>query len=113
MSLDVLFCLSDLFAQEINRIPASDRFNRRGVERVEVCLLANMPRALFVEDIHAQLHRRKRYRCMNYSVGTILAAIAILFVLLTYITTAPLVPVAVILLALAIILGGRGGVRPI
>jgi hypothetical protein len=45
---------------------------------------------------------------MNYSIGTILAGLAILFVLITYITTAPLVPVAVILLALAIILGGRG-----
>jgi hypothetical protein len=45
---------------------------------------------------------------MNYNIATILAAIAILFVLITYITSAPLVPVAVILLALAIIFGGRG-----
>ncbi|HEU0274325.1 MAG TPA: hypothetical protein VFQ83_07355 [Candidatus Udaeobacter sp.] len=44
---------------------------------------------------------------MNYNITTILAAIAILFVLITYITSAPLVPVAVILLGLAIILGGR------
>gem|GEM_PF-979123 len=45
---------------------------------------------------------------MNYNIATILAVIAILFVLLTYITSAPLVPVAVILLGLAIIFGGRG-----
>ena len=45
---------------------------------------------------------------MNYSIGTVLAAIAILFVLITYLTSAPLVPVAVILLGLAIILGGQG-----
>ena len=44
---------------------------------------------------------------MNYSISTILAAIAILFVLITYLTSAPLVPVAVILLGLAIILGGN------
>ena len=35
---------------------------------------------------------------MNYNIATILAVIAIIFVLVTYITTAPLVPVAVILL---------------
>ena len=34
---------------------------------------------------------------MNYNIATILAVIAILFVLITYITSAPLVPVAVIL----------------
>ena len=45
---------------------------------------------------------------MNYNISTILAVIAILFVLLTYMTSAPLVPVAVILLGLAIIFGGRG-----
>ena len=45
---------------------------------------------------------------MNYNLTTILAVIAILFVLLTYITSAPLVPVAVILLGLAIIFGGGG-----
>ena len=45
---------------------------------------------------------------MNYNIATILAVIAIIFVLLTYIASAPLVPVAVILLALAIIFGGRG-----
>ena len=45
---------------------------------------------------------------MNYNLATILAAIAILFVLLTYITGGPLVPVAVILLGLAIIFGGSG-----
>src|SRR6266699_6110649 len=33
---------------------------------------------------------------MNYNIATILAVIAILFVLLTYVTGAPLVPVAVI-----------------
>ena len=43
---------------------------------------------------------------MNYSIGTILAVIAIVLVLATYLTGAPLVPVAVILLALAIIFGG-------
>ena len=45
---------------------------------------------------------------MSYNITTILAAIAIILVLVTYITTAPLVPVAVILLGLAIIFGGRG-----
>jgi hypothetical protein len=50
---------------------------------------------------------------MNFNLATILAGLAILFVLITYITTAPLVPVAVILLGLAIILGGRGtNLRP-
>ena len=44
---------------------------------------------------------------MKYNITTILAVIAILFVLLTYITGAPLVPVAVILLGLAIIFGGN------
>ena len=44
---------------------------------------------------------------MNYNLATILAVIAILFVLLTYITGAPLVPVAVILLGLAIIFRGN------
>jgi hypothetical protein len=43
---------------------------------------------------------------MNYNIATILAVIAIIFVLITYITSAPLVPVAVILLGLAIIFGG-------
>jgi type IV secretory pathway VirB2 component (pilin) len=49
-------------------------------------------------------HDRKT---MNYNIATILAVIAILFVLLTYVTGAPLVPVAVILLGLAIIFGGN------
>ena len=44
---------------------------------------------------------------MQYNIATILAVIAILFVLATYLTGAPLVPVAVILLALAIIFGGN------
>jgi hypothetical protein len=47
-------------------------------------------------------------KTMNYNLSTILAVIAILFVLLTYITGAPLVPVAVILLGLAIVFGGSG-----
>jgi Na+/H+ antiporter NhaC len=51
-----------------------------------------------------QDHDRKT---LNYNLTTILAVIAILFVLLTYITGAPLVPVAVILLGLAIIFGGN------
>lgn len=46
-------------------------------------------------------------KTMNYSLGTILAVIAIILVLATYLTGAPLVPVAVILLALAIIFGGN------
>jgi hypothetical protein len=45
---------------------------------------------------------------MNYSIATILAVIAIIFVLITYITSAPLVPVEVILLGLAFIFGGQG-----
>jgi hypothetical protein len=44
---------------------------------------------------------------MQYNLTTILAVIAILFVLLSYITSAALMPVAVILLALAIIFGGN------
>ena len=51
-------------------------------------------------------------KTMNYSLGTILAVIAIILVLATYLTGAPLVPVAVILLALAIIFGGNA-VRPV
>jgi hypothetical protein len=50
---------------------------------------------------------------MNYSITNILAIIAIVLVLITYIAAAPLVPVAVILLGLAIIFRGRGGeLRP-
>ena len=45
---------------------------------------------------------------MNYNLSTILAAIAILLVLISYVAVAPLIPVAVILLGLAIIFGGRG-----
>ena len=45
---------------------------------------------------------------MNYSLSTILAVLAIVLVLVTYLTTAPLVPIAVILLGLGIIFGGRG-----
>ncbi len=44
---------------------------------------------------------------MNYSIATILAVIAIILVLATYLTGAPLVPVAVILLGLAIIFWGN------
>ena len=44
---------------------------------------------------------------MNYSIATILAVIAIILVLATYLTGAPLVPVAVILLGLAIVFGGN------
>ncbi len=44
---------------------------------------------------------------MQYNIATILAVLAILFVLVTYIAGAPLVPVAVILLGLAIIFGGN------
>jgi uncharacterized Tic20 family protein len=46
-------------------------------------------------------------KTMNYNIATILAVIAIILVLATYLTGAPLVPVAVILLALAIIFGGN------
>ncbi len=42
---------------------------------------------------------------MSMSLKVVLAAIAIVFVLLTYLTSAPLVPVAVIVLALAVIFG--------
>jgi hypothetical protein len=45
---------------------------------------------------------------MNFDITTILAFIAIIFVLISYIATAPLLPVAVILLGLAIIFRGRG-----
>ena len=55
-------------------------------------------------DSIAKTHERK---VMQYNIGTILAVIAIILVLATYLTGAPLVPVAVILLALAIIFGGN------
>jgi hypothetical protein len=59
-------------------------------------------------DNLTRYHRQTRDRkTMNYNIATILAVIAILFVLLTYITGAPLVPVAVILLGLAILFGGN------
>jgi hypothetical protein len=45
---------------------------------------------------------------MNYDITTILAIIAIVFVLISYIATAPLLPIAVILLGLAIVFRGRG-----
>jgi hypothetical protein len=45
---------------------------------------------------------------MNFSITNILALVAIVFVLITYITAAPLVPIAVILLGLAILFLGRG-----
>jgi hypothetical protein len=45
---------------------------------------------------------------MNFDLTTILALLAIIFVLISYIATAPLLPVAVILLGLAIIFRGRG-----
>jgi len=61
-------------------------------------------------DIIGQTHDRKK--TMNYNIATILAVIAIILVLVTYLTGAPLVPVAVILLALAIIFGGNA-VRPV
>jgi len=55
---------------------------------------------------HARIGKTHARKTMNFNIATILAVIAILFVLLTYISGAPLVPVAVILLALAIIFGG-------
>jgi hypothetical protein len=45
---------------------------------------------------------------MNFDITTILAVIAIVFVIISYIATAPLLPMAVILLGLAIIFRGRG-----
>jgi hypothetical protein len=45
---------------------------------------------------------------MNFDLTTILALIAIIFVLISYIVAAPLLPIAVILLGLAIIFSGRG-----
>jgi type IV secretory pathway VirB2 component (pilin) len=56
---------------------------------------------------HGSIGKTHARKTMNFNVATILAVIAILFVLLTYVTGAPLVPVAVILLALAIIFGGN------
>ena len=44
---------------------------------------------------------------MNFDLTTILAVIAIIFVIISYIATAPLLPIAVILLGLAIIFSGR------
>ena len=45
---------------------------------------------------------------MSYDITSILAIIAIVFVLISYIATAPLLPIAVILLGLAILFRGRG-----
>jgi hypothetical protein len=45
---------------------------------------------------------------MNLDITTILAVIAIVFVIISYIATAPLLPIAVILLGLAILFRGRG-----
>ena len=45
---------------------------------------------------------------MNYDITTILAIIAIVFVLISYVATAPLLPIAVILLGLAILFRGHG-----
>ncbi|PYK39578.1 MAG: hypothetical protein DME60_09500 [Verrucomicrobia bacterium] len=84
--------------------------------------------AILLFPATARIWRRARYsrtrnRCcsrillqitshgMNYNIATILAVIAILFVLLTYVTGAPLVPVAVILLGLAIIFRGNASRR--
>jgi hypothetical protein len=58
------------------------------------------------EPSHGSIGKTHDRKTMNYNIATILAVIAILFVLLTYLTGAPLVPVAVILLGLAIIFGG-------
>lgn len=44
---------------------------------------------------------------MNWNISVILALIAIIMVIVTYITPAPLLPVAVILLGLAIIFSGK------
>ena len=41
---------------------------------------------------------------MNWSISTILAVMALIFVLITYVTSAPLLPISVILLSLAVIL---------
>lgn len=50
---------------------------------------------------------------MNFNLATILAIIAIVLVLVSYVAVAPLVPVAVLLLAVAILFGGRGpNLRP-
>jgi hypothetical protein len=56
---------------------------------------------------HGSIGKTHDRKTMNFNIATILAVIAILFVLLTYVTGAPLVPVAVILLGLAIIFGGN------
>jgi hypothetical protein len=63
-------------------------------------------RTLLQATSHGSIGKTHDRKTMNYNIATILAVIAILFVLLTYITGAPLVPVAVILLGLAIIFGG-------
>jgi hypothetical protein len=58
-------------------------------------------------NAHTVAWAKPRTKIMQYNIATILSVIAILFVLATYLTGAPLVPVAVILLALAIIFGGN------
>ena len=45
---------------------------------------------------------------MNFDITNILAILAIVFVLISYIAAAPLMPIAVILLGLAILFRGRG-----
>ena len=74
----------------------------RSVREVSSC-----SRILLQITSHGSMGKTHDSKTMNYNIATILAVIAILFVLLTYITGAPLVPVAVILLGLAIIFGGN------
>ena len=44
---------------------------------------------------------------MNWSISSALAIIAIILVVVTYLTPAPLLPIAVILLGLAIVFAGK------
>jgi hypothetical protein len=82
-------------------------FSTNGFESSYSTLL-ELHRTIWTALAHTVASQTHDIKTMNYNIATILAVIAILFVLITYITSAPLVPVPVILLGLAIIFGGRG-----
>ncbi len=51
----------------------------------------------------ARHHRFYSIRLMNLTVSNVLAMLAIIFVIITYLVAVPLLPVAIILVALAVI----------
>jgi hypothetical protein len=89
------------------RLPTGALFSTNGFES-SYSTRPEPHRTICAALAHTVASQTQDIKTMNYNIGTILAVIAIIFVLITYITSAPLVPVAVILLGLAIIFGGRG-----